>query len=512
MRDKIKIALKNITEAAAVGLDTTQKIQKKEKSVNQEYYKDVEKKMKAYDKSSKEDDKEAITPPKFDAEGEEKKYHDEMEIRNGQEMLQYDRDPNETFKKRAEMAIKGDSKMGNAVKTGKWNPKTGEGNGNTESVWGASKDNFGEELIKTIKDSAKKRQDAKQTITQFGDDIELSDRSPIKKKVAVEQIENNKVEIKKTMKRLTFNKPFGGIGNALKLIPEHYRVDNKTFQMTDGDELYTIRWEGNLSEGRPVVVTGSSKKMVNEDLQKMKHLMGYDSSKTLGVVKGQNRLDENKSFNKIWDLSKQMVSEGEKSENSETISENFKNSILYKSATWKPLTESKEEMETVEETESKEMENKENTSKKVKDVKKESVKETTEEDNLKMESINITEVEDLTEVEIAEINLTEGIAEIWDSIINALGGWETVSVGGESIPKGVASLIMILVGGGIGTMAASYAGVGKKIRAFISRIFGGRQDKALKFVQKKYGLSDQQINDLKMQSNQKSGQNSEPKI
>ena len=45
------------------------------------------------------------------------------------------------------------------------------------------------------------------------------------------------------MKRLTFKKPFNGVNNALNLIPESYRVDNKVFEMTDGEESYRVRWE-----------------------------------------------------------------------------------------------------------------------------------------------------------------------------------------------------------------------------------------------------------------------------
>ena len=60
-----------------------------------------------------------------------------------QEMIQYDREPNEKFKDRAIKAIEGDSTMGNKTYTGKEN-------GNTEPVWGASDSEFGKKLTKTI--------------------------------------------------------------------------------------------------------------------------------------------------------------------------------------------------------------------------------------------------------------------------------------------------------------------------------------------------------------------------
>jgi hypothetical protein len=50
---------------------------------------------------------------------------------------------------------------------------------------------------------------------------------------------------KESMKRLKFNKEFNGVGNALKMIPESYRTDNKEFEMTDGVESYRTL-EGTL--------------------------------------------------------------------------------------------------------------------------------------------------------------------------------------------------------------------------------------------------------------------------
>jgi hypothetical protein len=116
------------------------------------------------------------------------------------------------------------------------------------------------------------------------------------------------------MKRLKFKKEFNGVGNALKLIPESYKVDTKEFEMTDGNETYRIRWEGTLSEGSAVVLTANDKKMVNEDIQRMKALFGYKSQDTLGLVKGNARIDENKVFGDIWNKSKRLLGESEEIE------------------------------------------------------------------------------------------------------------------------------------------------------------------------------------------------------
>lgn len=304
-------SLSNLSEEKVPGVETTEKTQKEEDKLNKGYYKDVKKKMGDYDNAAKQEDKDAVAPAKYNYEGSEEEYHDEMEIRNGQEMLKYDRDPNKRFKERAEMALKGDPKMGNDVKTGKWNPETGEGNGNTEAVWGASNDKFGEELIKTIKSSAKKREDAEETITQFGDDIELSDRPSKKRKVAVEHTKNNKPEIKNKMKKLTFKKEFNSMDNALSRIPEKQKINENVFVMTDGNETYKVRWEGTVTEGEAIVLEGSNQEAINEDIAKIKHLMGYNSKDELGVLKGQERIDENAMFSKVWDMTAGIITEEE---------------------------------------------------------------------------------------------------------------------------------------------------------------------------------------------------------
>jgi hypothetical protein len=98
------------------------------------------------------------------------------------------------------------------------------------------------------------------------------------------------------MKRLKFKKEFNGVGNALNLIPESYKVDNKEFEMTDGKETYKVKWEGSLSEGKASVIEASGENFLNENFDKMKHLIGYDSRNTLGTLKGDERVNEDKVF------------------------------------------------------------------------------------------------------------------------------------------------------------------------------------------------------------------------
>ena len=352
----------------------------------------IEKDVKEFDKASKDKNANQMVPNKFNYTDKfQETYHDEMEIMNGQEMLQYDLKPSEKFQERAKEGIEGSSKMGNQGKIG-----------NAEETWGASKDSFGKDLVKKIKASTKKRSDETPTLNLRGRDIQadvkdtghrpyaveegVKPKTPLSEKnklvitnwitklgskQAAEKLinamsetgmvsdlpdsneygaglnriealltsknldnayhlakalakklekkamrdmmenkDNDKPQIKESMKRLKFKNPFNGLGNALKLIPEGYRVDKKEFEMTDGNEAYKIRWEGTLTEGKAVVLTAKDKQLVNENITRMKELFNYKSEKTLGTVKGNARIDENKVFADIWNKSKMLI-EGE---------------------------------------------------------------------------------------------------------------------------------------------------------------------------------------------------------
>lgn len=271
---------KLVAEASVSGAKVTKRAQKASKEENDAYYKDVESKMKEYGKNLEQEDENAIEPKKTNVEGDTKEYHEDMEIMNGQEMIQYDIDPSENFKDRAKKAIEGDSTMGNKT-------YTGDENGNTEPVWGASDAEFGKKLVARANASKEKRNDQTGTFNQFGDDIEMSPKAPRikKRKIATEG-----------MKRLRFKKEFDGVGNALKLIPETFKVADKVFEMTDGKESYKIKWEGTLDEGKAVVLEGSSKGFMNEAFMKIKHLMNYNAEDTLGTPTSNERVKANKTL------------------------------------------------------------------------------------------------------------------------------------------------------------------------------------------------------------------------
>ena len=292
-------------ETATPGITVTNSVNKKSGDVNKKGVKDMEKDLSAYDKALKKGAETTKVPNKFNYNGDsEIEYHNQMETLNGTEMNEYDREPTKEFKDKAKEGLTGSERMGN---------KGGKDVGNAEETWGASSDDFGKEKDKNIKASTKKRQDAVKGLISFGDDIETvsKDYAPMAKHTAYnENKDNNKPKIKESMKRLNFKKEFKGVGNALKMIPESYKVDNKVFEMTDGNESYKIRWEGTLTEGKAVVLVASDKTMVNEDMQKMKHLMGYKSQDTLGLVRGKSRINENAVFSDMYKKTKALL-EGE---------------------------------------------------------------------------------------------------------------------------------------------------------------------------------------------------------
>lgn len=312
-----------ISEEATPGISQTKSVNAKSKKINKDGVKDIEKKVGEFEKAVKKDpNANQMAPNKFNyADDFQKDYHDQMEIMNGQEMIKYDSIPSEQFTKRAVEAIEGSSNMGNNPEWANVVPKQ----------QGFEGPDFGKNLVKKIKTSAKLRGEETPAVDLRGKDIQelptemKSDNGsrptaytkgaiPGKKLEENKNNNNNPKQIKESMKRLIFKNEFKGLGNALKLIPEGYKVDSKEFEMTDGNETYRIRWEGNLSEGRAVVLTAADKKLVTEDITRMKQLFGYKSQDTLGLVKGNARINENKAFGDIWNKTKALMTEAEEIE------------------------------------------------------------------------------------------------------------------------------------------------------------------------------------------------------
>jgi len=286
-------AFVNEVEEKAVGLKKTETIKSQNKKTNDEALKNKNKELDAYSKNlTANKEKNSKEVKKRELDEKEQEIHDNVEIATGTLLnIDYDNPIDKKFAERFEKALAGDPTFGNSNKYA---------NVVQDKVWGGDP-NFGQSLVDKTKAMAKVQQNVVgggNTMFPYG---VKNGNYPVN--------ENTDKNIK--MKRLIFKKPFNGLDNALNLIPETYRVDDKQFEMTDGTETYKVRWEGTLTEGRAIVLNETNINVVNESIDKIKHLMGFKSEETLGNVRGKNRLDENKMFNDIWNKTKSLLTETE---------------------------------------------------------------------------------------------------------------------------------------------------------------------------------------------------------
>lgn len=132
------------------------------------------------------------------------------------------------------------------------------------------------------------------------------------------KVQNNNGQIKETMKRLKFNKIFNGVENAVKLIPEAYKVDGKTFQLYDGIEKITVKWDGNIFEGAPIILASENSELIKEDKNRMFELMGYSGDKEMGTPNKTQRLQEDQLL--ALNVKKmRAISEGKNVEETKTV-------------------------------------------------------------------------------------------------------------------------------------------------------------------------------------------------
>lgn len=138
-------------ETATPGITVTNAAKKKSGEENKKGVKDMDKELADYQKSLEKGMETTKTPNKFNySENKEVEYHNQMEIMNGQEMIQYDRDPNQEFKDRAKKAIEGAPEMGNSPEWANVIP----------AQQGFTGPEFGKNLVKQAEASYKKRMES----------------------------------------------------------------------------------------------------------------------------------------------------------------------------------------------------------------------------------------------------------------------------------------------------------------------------------------------------------------
>ena len=89
------------------------------------------------------------------------------------------------------------------------------------------------------------------------------------------------------------------------------KVDNKVFEMTDGNENYRFKWEGD-AEGNAITIKAYDQTLVESDKSRMETLMGFKSD--LGIPTPKQRLAESDVFKTMLTKSKALMTESTEDE------------------------------------------------------------------------------------------------------------------------------------------------------------------------------------------------------
>ena len=248
-----KITIKE--EAAPPGLKTAEKVHDEDGKINKKALSDFAKKLTDY---YKDELKELDPIPKVTADDEVGE--DGIDIFNIEALgagkmsaLEYEAEGSEVEKKFQK-------RVDDLNDTSEYDKNFG------------TKDGFGE--TDEPDDTYEKMKKAAAEYNKYEDEYELPPplRVTQAKKVKAESKENKK----KKMKRLNFKRAFKTEYEMKELIPENYKIEGNTFIMTDGNQVYKVRWDGSLKEG--TILGYKNKAQINEDMGKMKKLFNYQYS------------------------------------------------------------------------------------------------------------------------------------------------------------------------------------------------------------------------------------------
>ena len=237
------------------GITVTKKNLTTSKKFNDEYYKEVDKKMKDYEKIEKDD----FEDPKVTLTAEETE--EENISGSGMEGLTYDEEEGENFKK--------------------FEKRNNELNKPSKDYY-LKKDEIND-IPKKMKKAGDKYKEQKKKFHN----------TPPVRTVAAES----------TIKRLKYKTQFVNEDIALKLIPQEFKSNNTIFEMTDGVKTYKIRWEGNKDNGKPIVLLFKDQERINEEVQKMERLINYNTRDQL-INKTNVLIEEQELKNFISDRKK----------------------------------------------------------------------------------------------------------------------------------------------------------------------------------------------------------------
>lgn len=259
--NKIKRTI--LGEDSTPGIVNTNKVQKTDKKFNDEYYKSANKKFKDYLGLKKD----TFDVPKVNTDDElELTYHG-----SGMEGLTYDNEGTEVEKK----FVKRNDDLNKPSKD-----------------YYLKKDEINDVYKKKKKEGESYRKQKK-----------IFQNTPPVRAIAAEKIKSEN-----TIKRLTFKNEFISESAALKLIPEEFKKNDMVFEMTDGNKLLKVRWEGSANKGNPVILLNKDEKKINEELNRMYQLFEYNSREKFGKsnlmtedIELQKTLNKFKNINEVDD-------------------------------------------------------------------------------------------------------------------------------------------------------------------------------------------------------------------
>jgi len=223
------------------------KVHKEDKKDEEAYFKDVEKKMKDFQKTSEAEPSqigEAFDPPKVnrkDDQTEPEEVYDTEALGPGQLALRYDNEGtpvHDKFKERMD-DLNGDDLTYKKLK------------------------GYGEKYLKHKYEAPDEY--------HYTPKVRVTDKAV--NETYMDVLKENIFKVKGTIKSKE------QVLNLVNKLPERVRVDETVFAVTDGENEYRLMWEGD-SNGEAVITHEKNNSLVNENIQKMKHLWGFKSSDT----------------------------------------------------------------------------------------------------------------------------------------------------------------------------------------------------------------------------------------
>ena len=242
-------------------------VERDDKKNAQEAYKEAERRAKNYDGGLKTPEKKELSPRE-----------DGNKTMLG---LDYDAEPNDTFKKRVKaqaMGYASDAEKNNDIE------KAGEFN-----------DDFYENEKKTVEKMADNTESIR-TAGLVSKELKKDDNEYGKVHTAFQ-------ESKTPIKRLTYHHTkFINESQIFTKIPEDFKVDGNRFIVRDAtDSEYLIEWcidkKNNISEGK--ILNERNLKEADKAIDRMAELMGYNSSNIYGRNSSRSTVNENKNVEDI---------------------------------------------------------------------------------------------------------------------------------------------------------------------------------------------------------------------